>query len=537
MDISRGDNVIMSSGLIIRPTLTLATAALLASCGGGGSSGGGVGTSGGTGFASLPAASTLAATCVAPRIGIDPATGSPYPDRQGTLLNEQNWLAAWTNDLYLWYGEVPYPNPAVYSDTISYFDALKTTNLTSSGAAKDRFHFTYDTSVWQALSSNGVQAGYGATWALLSTTPPRRAMVAYTEPGTPATSLSPALARGASILRVDGVDLVNDSTQAGIGVINAGLFPAKPGESHTFVVQDLGAATTRTVTMISAKITSVPVQNVSTLASGAVGYMLFNDHLATAEPALINAVTQLRNANVTDLVLDIRYNGGGFLSIASELAYMIAGPARTSGKTFELLTFNNKHPTIDPVTLSPITPIPFQSTATGTSSTPAGTALPYLNLSRVFLLTGSETCSASESIMNSLRGAGVQVIQIGSTTCGKPYGFYPTDNCGTTYFSIQFKGVNNAGFGDYTDGFAPQNGATAGLAASAVLPGCSIGDDFTHALGSASEARLAAALQYRATGGCPAAGGLVAMAQAKRPSESDGFLYKSPFLSNRILTR
>ncbi len=44
------------------------------------------------------------------------------------------------------------------------------------------------------------------------------------------------------------------------------------------------------------------------------------------------------------------------------------------------------------------------------------------------------------------------MIQIGSTTCGKPYGFYPADHCGTTYFSVQFKGVNAQAFGDYTDG-------------------------------------------------------------------------------------
>ena len=56
------------------------------------------------------------------------------------------------------------------------------------------------------------------------------------------------------------------------------------------------------------------------------------------------------------------------------------------------------------------------------------------------------TCSASEAIINGLRGVNVQVIQIGSITCGKPYGFYSQDNCGTTYFSIQFKGVNAAGF-------------------------------------------------------------------------------------------
>ena len=58
-------------------------------------------------------------------------------------------------------------------------------------------------------------------------------------------------------------------------------------------------------------------------------------------------------------MLDLRYNGGGYLDIASELAYMIAGPAQTAGKTFELLQFNAKHPVTDPVPGSRITPLPF----------------------------------------------------------------------------------------------------------------------------------------------------------------------------------
>jgi carboxyl-terminal processing protease len=105
-----------------------------------------------------------------------------------------------------------------------------------------------------------------------------------------------------------------------------------------------------------------------------------------------------------------------------------------------------------------------------------------------------------------LRGIGVQVIQIDSTTCGKPYGFYPQDNCGTTYFTVEFRGVNAAGFGDYADGFSPAN--TAGPRGEPV-PGCSVGDDFTHSLGDPLEGRLAAALNYRASGTCPAATGNV----------------------------
>lgn len=55
-----------------------------------------------------PAASTFAAKCAKPRSGIDPFTNAPYPDKPfASTLAENNWLRSWTNDLYLWYAEVP----------------------------------------------------------------------------------------------------------------------------------------------------------------------------------------------------------------------------------------------------------------------------------------------------------------------------------------------------------------------------------------------------------------------------------------------
>jgi hypothetical protein len=284
--------------------------------------------------------------------------------------------------------------------------------------------------------------------------------------------------------------------------------------------------------MVAANVTSTPVQNVGTIGtrSGTVGYMLFNDHIATSEQQLIAAFGELAAANVDDLVLDLRYNGGGYLDIASEVAYMIAGPGPTAGRTFEKTVFNDKYPNMDPVTGSALTPVPFHATSQGFSG-PKGQALPALNLSRVLLLTSPNTCSASEAIVNGLRGVGVQVIQIGTTTCGKPYGFYPADNCGTTYFSIEFQGVNAQGFGDYPDGFSPANTASS---PGVVLPGCSVADDFTHALGDPAEGRLAAALGYRVDEGCPAAS-TAAPDTVRALSSADGLTHKSPWRENRIL--
>jgi len=296
----------------------------------------------------------------------------------------------------------------------------------------------------------------------------------------------------------------------------------------------------RTVTLVSGSITETPVQNVKTLSTAAgdlVGYMLFNDHIATAESELVAAFSQLKSAGVRDLILDIRYNGGGFLDIASEVAYMIAGPTLTAGQTFELDQFNSKNPTVNPVTQSAITPLGFHATTQGFSTPPpAGQALPTLNLPRVFVLTTGSTCSASESIINSLQGVNVQVIQIGSTTCGKPYGFYPTDNCAVTYFSIQFQSVNAKGFGNYPDGFTPHNTvATQGV----LVPGCSVADDFAHSLGDPAEGLLASALSYRANGVCPLPPSSVQpppqlQAGAYVPPAANGVVIKSFWRQNRI---
>lgn len=334
--------------------------------------------------------------------------------------------------------------------------------------------------------------------------------------------------------------MVNGNTQAIVDTLNAGLFPDSTGESHTFIVRNT-AGVQRTVNLTSTTVTRVPVPVVTTFASGSgpVGYIQFNDHIATAEQPLINAVNTLKNQNVTDLILDLRYNGGGYLDLASELAYMIGNTTLTAGRTFERIVFNDKNPSRNPVTGQILTPTPFHSTTQGfTGSVPGGQALPTLNLGRVYVITGRGTCSASESIINSLRGVGVDVYVIGSTTCGKPYGFYPTDNCGTTYFSIQFRGENAANFGDYTDGFSPAN---TGAGAGTSVPGCSVADDFSHPMGDAAESRIAAALAFRASNNqtCPVASGFSPPEISKsdvRSGSADGLEVSKPAARlNRIL--
>ena len=484
----------------------------------------------------LPA-STFRWQCQNPRTGNDPRDGRPWPDVQGRVVDENNWLRSWSNDTYLWYDEIVDRDPGLYDDPLEYFDLLKTTERTPSDAPRDRFHFTYDTEEWIALSQAGESAGYGAQWTLIARSPPREAAVAYTDPDTPASEAG--VRRGARIVSIDGIDFVNADDRASLDALNDALFPESAGETHAFEFRDVGSETTHTVELTSEIVTSTPVQHVGTVTSPAgatVGYMLFNDHLRTAEAGLIDAVRTFDAVpgGIEDLIIDMRYNGGGYLYIASQLGYMIAGSAATAGQVFERLQFNDKHPEPNPVTGSPLRPIPFYSE---TEAAPSGRPLPTLDLRRVIVLTGPNTCSASESLINGLRGIDIEVIQIGERTCGKPYGFYPTDNCGTSYFTIQFRGVNAKGFGDYSDGFMPAEGVTG---SGFNVPGCRAADDFSHALGDPTEGRLAAALSYRDSSTCPvpepanqsfgdeAAAPLV-------PVSREGSVHKPPWLTNRII--
>src|ERR1044072_5824879 len=111
-------------------------------------------------------------------------------------------------------------------------------------------------------------------------------------------------------------------------------------------------------------------------------------------------------------------------------------------------------------------------------------------------------------------------------------------NCGTTYFSIMFRGENAKNFGDYSDGFSPAN--QTGLMGTSV-PGCSVADDFNHELGDPTEGRIAAALAFRARNNqsCPAPSGFSPPRLAKAsfgPDQDGGWPVSKPAArSNRIL--
>jgi len=520
--------------------LVLVLAMTVAACSGrGGGSGGsrstpptGGGGSGSTDPSYTPgvfaAASTFKDRCEAPRSGVD-IEGNAFPDRAGSTTIENFWLRSWTDETYLWNDEVTDRDPRAFDDRIEFFNLLRTTAVTPSGEDKDDFHFSQSTEEFLEQRNSAATASYGVSFANFSSSPPRDFRVRYTDAGTPASEIDvnsgkPNFLRGSRILEVDGVDFIDGDD---VDALNAALFPENAGEVHDFLMRDPDGVE-RLVTLTAADLSRDPVNRVEVIntPTGDVGYVLFNTFSPFAsEGEIVDAMQQLSNANVTDLVLDLRYNGGGLLAVAAQLSYMIAGPSFTDGRAFERLRFNADAGDFNPVTGERNDPIPFYDTGLG-FSVANGTPLPVLqDVQRVFILSTEGTCSASEAVINGLRGVNFEVILIGDTTCGKPFGFYPQDNCGITYYTIQFQGTNDVGFGDYADGFVPMN---SNFPFGVQLPGCVVGDNLNSTLGDAGEALLSTALSYRETGSCPVSAQSQTSASARVVADGDVLSIRRP---------
>ena len=431
----------------------------------------------------------------------NPRSNDIYQDQFGNVSDENNWIRSWTNDSYLWYDELPDIDPASVDNTSDYFYMMRTSEISSSGREKDPIYqrSMINTEKLRNIDAGGESFGYGMHVLRYNPVESRRIFVAYTQLDSPAPNAG--ITRGDEIVAVDG-ELVAGGDQF---LIESALAPTVIDEEHVFRVRNSVNGVVRNVNIRSAEVEQQPVLTVNVLdisSSNRAGYILFNDHSRAAERALIDGIDTLKAENIDELVLDLRYNQGGYGYIAAQLGYMIAG-AVSDGQTFLKEIFNDKYIIKDPFNGLEILPLPFLNTTfmdetiTGLE---AGTLLPTLNLDRVFILSDYSTCSSSELLINGLRGIGIEVILIGGATCGKPYGGLLTDNCGTTYYMIQTTVENAQGFGDYADGFTPTESLDIGGRA---VKGCSVLDNLSGVLGSASENMLSVALHYIENDSCP----------------------------------
>lgn len=474
--------------------------AVLTACGGGG--GGGGATPAPTPAPSpsaIPPSSDFAGRLIAPPApaGQPPVGANPSDWDAATCTDtrQKNWVRSFWFENYLFYRDAPFTsaqlNPNTYSGTPGNLFLDYTTRALP---ARDRFSFVQTQAEADAQFASGTATDLGLR---LRRDPANSnaIRISYVDPGSSA--VAAGLRRGQFLASVDGQPSLNGLTQAQINAV----FASQPGQRVQIGVSDTPTGAVTVVTLTAATYGSRPIA-AEQILPGNVGYLAYTSFSTPrGEMDLADAFGRFARAGVQDLILDLRYNGGGFLLFSSQLGYMVAGSAQTNNKIFETLAYNDKR-------TSQNSNIPFIGTITNAITNPNprnNEALPQLNLRRVFVLTTGSSCSATESFISSMQGIDVQVILIGSTTCGKPYGFTQDNNCTLSYFGIEFEGRNNKGV------VFPSTGIT---------PTCPVADDLSRQLGDPQEGMVAAALAYRNTGACPAASvGASKMSQPRKPGE------------------
>jgi len=452
----------------------LALFAMLSSCGGGGGGGGGAG--GGDPIGAVP-------------------TPPPPPPPASTcsLRSRQNWAAGVLREWYLFPETLPANlDPSPYASVEAYIDAL---TATARAQRRDRF-FTYLTSIAEenAFFNSGSSAGFGVR--LSYDTIQQRVFVAEAFEGTPA--LAAGIDRGTEILAIGtsagNLRLVSEIMAAGgPQAVSEALGPSTAGTTRVLRVSSGGV--TREITVAKADYELTPVSSrygAKVIDEGGrrYGYVNLRTFINTADPALRNAFATFKAQGVTDIIIDVRYNGGGLVSIA-ELIGDLLGADRSTSDVFSFTTFRPEKSSNNSTRF--FRPQP-QSVAP--------TRLAFIGT------TGS--ASASELIINAfIPYLHTREALVGTNTYGKPVGQIALDvaACDDRLRVVAFKTENAARQGDYYDGLA-----------SKVEASCQAADDLARPLGDPAEASTRAALDFLQGKACTriSGGGITTQALRER---------------------
>lgn len=396
----------------------------------------------------------------------DVQTNAQRQEGACSLTSQKVDLRAYMRDQYYFNNKMPDPDPAGFGSIDSYFYALLYEEADRS-IASDHWSFVLDTDLYDRYFVEGQDLGYGLHVASAEQDPGDALRIHSVDAGSPAALAG--LKRGQIVTEVNG--------QPGVDVKAeekwSDLFALAAGETLSLKVQDSAAAAPRVVTLTAAsyKLSPVPQATVLTTPQGKkVGYVRLDAFIQGAEKPLMDKLASFAgDASVSQdaLILDLRYDGGGALYLAQLLASEIVGAGHKQD-VFASVQFNAQQAQRNEE-------VPFVETTSKGWRT-------------LYVLSGPETCSASELVINSLKPY-INVVQIGGTTCGKPFGFEPVESsCSNKVFSaVEFELFNGLGEGRYYEGIAPQ---------------CQVPDDMSREPGDAEEGLTAAALNHADSGAC-----------------------------------
>ena len=278
--------------------------------------------------------------------------------------------------------------------------------------------------------------------------------VSFVYPDSPADNNG--LSRGDIILEINHVpsDKISSQTDSAFG-------DDKPGEAVLIKVQKHDD-TTVTLNLIKQELTisSVLHSTILDINEESVGYLVYNNFVTASVDELEPVFKHFKDNEISELILDLRYNSGGLMNIAQHLASLIGG-RNLAYNTFCKVQFNEDSAYMNRT---------YEFVELENS----------LEIKRLIVITSVRTCSASEALINGLKPY-MDVVVIGSPTCGKPVGMNPFNVCDKYLLPVTHQVVNSLGEGEYFDG---------------IISDCFAFDDLTRPFGDIDENSLSEALYY-----------------------------------------
>jgi carboxyl-terminal processing protease len=278
--------------------------------------------------------------------------------------------------------------------------------------------------------------------------------------------LSPAgiagVQRGWRITKINGNS--NITTGNSTFIVNSVFYSATT--TFTFVKPD-GTSLDMSLTSSQYSQQTVYLDSIYHIGSKTIGYMVLNSFLGDTSQIFRDfqrVINKFSDQSVSDIVIDLRYNGGGYVSVQEKFADYLS-PTSANGSVMMKETYNDKHQNYN-------TTLSFRK-------------IGPLNPNHILFIVSQSTASASELLINNLKPY-MSVKIVGPTnTDGKPVGFFPIPVGDWYVFPVSFRSTNSANYGGYFNGFTPD-----GIAA----------DGLDKNWGDPTEASFAEAIKYITTG-------------------------------------
>ncbi len=329
-------------------------------------------------------------------------TDVPEPDPEDTntqapaaTIAVNEFVEAVMKDVYLWYSSVPEIDINYEFDTKAYFNKLL--NI------EDKWSFITDDVKKLEDSFEGIETSYG--WSLgfgtFSDTKTIFAVVEYVYPNTPAANAG--LKRGDFIFSMNGGDITEANYMDLLNSTNISISYGQYGDS--------GIANVQTLNMNALKLNLDPVQFTNIIEHGGhkIGYLFYAQYIGNYNSSIDAALQNFRDNQVTDVVLDLRYNPGGTTDAAQHLCSSLAPVDVVNGeKSLVKFQWNNKYQDYwvsknnqAQLGINFLSSVPLK-----------------MGLTKIYVITGKGTASASELTITGLKPY-MNLTTVGDTTYGK----------------------------------------------------------------------------------------------------------------------